>query len=120
MPDALSSHFSARLQAYRPPPCAAEPDGAAAEQADGAIQPDALSPAPSQLQSKLASITVQMPMLRSCPCPQFRLHVSDETLYGMAGLGKPGMYIAGSGFQTKGIHSLHAHPTRALAAPRVV
>lgn len=67
MPDALSSHFSARLQACRPPPCAAEPDGAAAEQADGAIRPDVLSPAPAQLQSKLASITVQMPMLRFCP-----------------------------------------------------
>ena len=67
VPDALSSHFSARLQACRPPPCAAEPDGAAAEQADGAIRPDVLSPAPAQLQSKLASITVQMPMLRFCP-----------------------------------------------------
>ena len=67
MPTALSSHFSARLQACRPPLGAAEPDGVAAEQADGAKQPDVLSPAPAQLQSKLASITVQMPMLRSCP-----------------------------------------------------
>ena len=38
----------------------------------------------------------------------------------MTGLGKPGMYKAGSGLLPKDIHSLHAHPTRALAAPRVV
>ena len=76
VPAALSSHFSARLQACRPPPCAAEPDGVAAEQADGASQPDALSPAPAQLQSKLASITGQVPMLRSVPRPLLRFYIS--------------------------------------------
>ena len=38
----------------------------------------------------------------------------------MAGLGKPGMFKSGSELLPKDTRSLHAHPTRALAATKSI
>lgn len=63
VPEALSSHFRTRLQACRPMPGATEPE-AAAERTESETPAEALSPAPAELQGKLASAATQMPMLR--------------------------------------------------------